>query len=1037
MRFRCVPTLLLAFCASISSLHTWANTSKDGQAPGPEPATITIPGPLHSFLRMAGISQQIAPEDVLPLLARNVVTHGYQGWQEKPSSPTEFLVLLSRYVQQAKELTALAGADGVIRVSNCGQAPALLHILGYRFRQGCGTALETANPERAFLTIDAAFPLVDLEEDLHAGKPFTYPFPGSPVPILFGESDWTSIRGIRASTLLEALLDNPSLSRLYLALSQTDRETRLALKRSPGLSRMMAVSAELDFYGTHIAIRSGRVEVPGGPSAAAAWQDLVGASTTSPGQFVVRLLSKDQGWLAAYFDALSRTARSRQAYFCEPHRLRSFYQGLRGRDPSPDAYKRIFRPNAGLLLLVTRLHLEPSGEPQIPGNLQVWQEIFRQQGDSKIVRNLAKHSDHWRTPDQLVQALFGATRGETDSGPLQIFLLMSELDAQRSPERRLTPDTIRLLTKNFSQFSDQYLIFSEFPELTNASIVRFVGIADRLDRISDHTLRGNALGIFQSNVGLWQILARQGQIPRQSLNDSWQRVMSPFLRISSSSQLFDAGRKSMEELVGAATGKSMLSQDGLIELLAGPVQSSPEARQIHDDLAKRLRTDLDGQRLVSLDTILALGKQLDSAATAAGSEPVAIPLVGELREFEMPRPIFSRGERTEWATGVYNNSHTDLEMRTNLAKLIKSHPSSDRLARARGELAPFLRDTLVGLNYVYYEPPGAQILRYNPLFVRSHDFAGDTLTGLASVWKTPQLLGVGYPAGGGAHMVGSLADLPYVLAETEEDFIAPKNVQALIWKEMVSVLLTDATVSRWWNVSRNELHAVALYQQAGEELLAASEKNERLRNEVITVLADRMTPRRLEQIETDLKMGHFPGGLSLVMPADTFYLEAEFRRRYPDDSASSGPAGKELQAMEDQHHAEVSWKRLSRDFGVPHPMLAQSYARELLNVEPFPACEGYGSRLLAESWDSSYLYWARLADEMGYSPVMLNELIPELTRRMVEEIFASDAEDWPALLRALRQTGEELRQGKIALAGPKNTISQATTDSSQTQKDPN
>ena len=39
-------------------------------------------------------------------------------------------------------------------------------------------------------------------------------------------------------------------------------------------------------------------------------------------------------------------------------------------------------------------------------------------------------------------------------------------------------------------------------------------------------------------------------------------------------------------------------------------------------------------------------------------------------------------------------------------------------------LAPFLRDTLVGLNYVHYAPPGAQILYTNPLFVRSHDFIG-------------------------------------------------------------------------------------------------------------------------------------------------------------------------------------------------------------------------------------------------------------------------------------------------------------------------
>jgi hypothetical protein len=44
---------------------------------------------------------------------------------------------------------------------------------------------------------------------------------------------------------------------------------------------------------------------------------------------------------------------------------------------------------------------------------------------------------------------------------------------------------------------------------------------------------------------------------------------------------------------------------------------------------------------------------------------------------------------------------------------------------------------------------------------------------------------------------------------------------------------------------------------------------------------------------------------------------------------------------------------------------------------------------------------------------MLNELVPELTRRMVEKIFATDMEDWPALLRAARETGDEFRNGKI------------------------
>jgi len=971
---------------------------------------------------MAGISQQILPEDVLPLLARNVLTHGYQGWQNN-HAPTEFLVLLSRYVAQARELTKLAGADAVIRVSNCDQAPPLLHILGYRFRGGCGTALEAANPERAFLTIDAGFPLVDLEEDLHVGKPFIYPFPSSPVPVLLRESDWTSISGVQAKNILDALLQDPALARLYAALSHIDPETRLTLKRSPGLSGLMPVSAALDFYGAHIVSRSGRISVPGGASAEPGWKNLVGAGTAPPGEFVLRLLSKDKGWLAAYFDALSRGSHAQQAYFSEPHRLRRFYEALRGRDPTPEAYKGVFRPDSGLLLLVSRLRLGPAGEAQVPGNLEVWEQIFRQKSDSKIVGNLGKHPGNWTTADQLVEALFAASRDETGSGPLPIYLTVSELDAERSPGHRLTPETVRLLANKYEKFSDQYLIFSEFPDLDNGSIVRFLAIAEGLDRIRDQDLRGNAMGTFQGNVGLWQILMRQGEIPKESLNGAWQQVIAPFAGISSATQLFDAGRVSLRGLLEATTCKPSCSQDEIIDLLAGPQQSSPEARQVHEELAKKLRVDLDGQRLVSLDTILVLGQQLDTAARTGSASAVATPLAGELREFEMPRPIFTRSEKTEWAaTGAYDDRHTDVEMHTDLAKLIKSHPSAEQLAKARGELAPFLRDTLVGLNYAYYEPPGAQILHHNPLLVRSHDFAGQTVSGLPSVWRTPRLFGVGSPAGGGAHLVGSLANLPYVLAEAEEDFIAPQNVQALIWKETVPVLLSEASLSRWWNVSPNELHAVALYQQAGEELVVAAAKNEQLHDKVLTILDERMTPARMRLLETALHGGNPAEAPSLIMPADTFYLEAEFHQRF-SDYGDSGPAGKELAILAREHPAEVSWSRLSRDFGVPHPSLAQSYARELLNVPPFPVCRGYGSRLLAESWDSNYLYWARLADGMGYSPVMLNKLVPSLTHRMVENIFATDPEDWPALLRALRQTGEEFQHGKLPLLPPKSTIS--------------
>jgi len=86
----------------------------------------------------------------------------------------------------------------------------------------------------------------------------------------------------------------------------------------------------------------------------------------------------------------------------------------------------------------------------------------------------------------------------------------------------------------------------------------------------------------------------------------------------------------------------------------------------------------------------------------------------------------------------------------------------------------------------------------------------------------------------------------------------------------------------------------------------------------------------------------------------------------------------------------------------------KTYFRELLNIGPLPAFTGYASRFLAESWDSPNLYWARLADENGLPAVTLNHLVPQLTRSMIEKIFATDLEDWPALLRAMHETGDQL-----------------------------
>jgi hypothetical protein len=1024
-KFAIVPAAL--FCLSLGSAFDAAHAASPSIRPDaeyaipqtPPPPTVemvAIPGPLRSFMRMAAISQKVSSDDVLPLLARNVFMQGYQR-----GTPTEFLLLLNRYVQQARELQILAGPANTIRVANCDDAGTLVQILGYRVREGCGTKnffLETANPEKAFLTIDSGFPLTELEESLQKGVPFNYPYAPSRVPVLFKESDWTSLSAGQKKgyvNVVDQLINDPSVARLYWALTKNDGETRTALLHSAGLRRLLPYAATLDFYGSQISIRAGHVIVPGGAWTQVTWKELAGASPENPGDFVPRLLAKDNGWLAAYFDVLSRVTDSQRDHLTEKGRLKRLYEDLRGTDLEPAATRGVFRQGPDLLVLFTRLEWEPNGDPHVPGNLEVWKQIFRQRTDSKVIRDWGKRGHNLDNPEQLLEAMVAFSRVVTDSGPLQIYLTMCELDKGRVPEKPLAPETVALLASKFSQFNNWYLVFSEFPELSDESAVRFVTVASAADKISNESLRGNTLGALQANIGLWQILARQGEIPSTELNASWQKMMDPFSKISTSTQLFDSTRTSLGALLVAAGGQPNSSPGGIVDLLAGPPQTTPDGQRVHQELARRIRAVLEDQHLVSLDTLFSLSDGLNVMEQGKPAGDGLLQLAGELREFEMPRPIFTNSEKIDWAPRVYTTHHAELQVQTDLTKVIKASGNRVQLETARGQLAPFLRDTLVGLNYAYYEPPGAQILHNNPLFVRSHDFTEISVVGTEQFWQTPMLLGVGTPAGGGAYLMGSLTDLPYALAMTEEDFIAPENVQALIWKELVPDLLVSATLPRWWSVTPNELHAVALYQHFGEDLLTASVKDPQLRAKVLAILSDRMTPQRLERVENAVQREEDLNAMLLrMMPADSFYLGEQFREKYPAEVAAAGPSGQQLDELGRQHPADVSVARISKDFGVPHPTLARTYGRELLNVKPFPFFGGYSSRLFGESWESSNLYWARLADEMGYSPVMLNRLVPELTRHMTAKIFATDLEDWPAMVRAMRETGDELRRGKIA-----------------------
>src|SRR5208283_5344849 len=136
-----------------------------------------------------------------------------------------------------------------------------------------------------------------------------------------------------------------SADRLYSAMARLDPQTRQALYKSPGLRQLLPMAPTFDFYGSRICIREGAVVVPGGAAAERDWEELVGANPRSTAEFVTRLLTKGQGWLAAYFDALSRLSPAQQAHLAGGDRLKSLYDAYRSTAPTLSAATGVFPHN--------------------------------------------------------------------------------------------------------------------------------------------------------------------------------------------------------------------------------------------------------------------------------------------------------------------------------------------------------------------------------------------------------------------------------------------------------------------------------------------------------------------------------------------------------------------------------------------------------------------------------------------------------------------------------------------------------------------
>lgn len=460
----------------------------------------------------------------------------------------------------------------------------------------------------------------------------------------------------------------------------------------------------------------------------------------------------------------------------------------------------------------------------------------------------------------------------------------------------------------------------------------------------------------------------------------------------------------MALLTATGAGPDVNPQDRIVDLLAGSATTKDE------ESLGLLRTEMlrvfEAQRLVSLKIIFDLADHLESVSKGEKLNTALLNrLASRVSDLNLPKASLSATEKNTFSFGYWTEKHLDAQRKLNFRAVIdRAGGNPEKLRESRGLLTPLLRDTLVGLLYIHYAPPGAQILYTNPLFARSHDFIG--IQGAQQTWRATEVLGSGWPSSAGGRLVGSLITLPYALADAEQNFLIPSREQALIWGDLVPQLLVSAKLPRWWNVTPGQTQWVSLHLRLGEALLAEGAFSAGTRAKALDLLDRYAQPARWKRVATHLERGEVADALEHVTPHELYQLGDLARASGIEVPGGLGQRIDELAAADPAHHSHAA---ISRAFGTPKPTLANSLQPQLLNLRTFPTLMGYSSRILAESWESSNLFFAALSSELGYRPSQLNLLIPEWTQKTVEQIFATHLEDWPALLRSMHVIAGQIR----------------------------
>ena len=215
------------------------------------------------------------------------------------------------------------------------------------------------------------------------------------IPVPLPAAVWSQAvfhRAVSRDDLVGAILADRSSALVCYSLAAMDDETLQFFADHTALLSRMAERAPAQFaaFGESVRIRNGRLVVPGGDGAAAAWESVVGEKLERSDRFLEQLFEADRGRLAYLFDVLAHLDASTLTLAIDAggnsaDALKRLAALARRGFPEWDVTTAPFvRPPTEFGAFFARLRSNADAEGGVPGfeTSAFWQKVFDESGGS-------------------------------------------------------------------------------------------------------------------------------------------------------------------------------------------------------------------------------------------------------------------------------------------------------------------------------------------------------------------------------------------------------------------------------------------------------------------------------------------------------------------------------------------------------------------------------------------------------------------------------------------------------------------------------